>query len=128
MGWGLSFLFSFLEALSVVFLFDAFLVRRKEGRAFWGIFLLFVSASFLITNVLHVPVSALKIGMILALYVSFALVLYQGTLLMRFLYAVLGYSTFYIISCAVVYLVLFVSGLSLKEFMQHTFLYLLCAF
>ncbi len=111
----LSFSTIFVECVSALLFFDAFLKRKLSGGklvASWlGMF-----AAFYVVLVGHVPpVSYLKIGFSILVYGVFALLAYEGNLLKKFFLATLFYILNYGLDYVVILALMRIFKLSMEQ-------------
>lgn len=111
----LSFSTIFVECVSALLFFDAFLKRKLSGGklvASWlGMF-----AAFYVVLVGHVPpVSYLKIGFSILVYSVFALLVYDGNLLKKVFLATLFYLLDYALDYVVILALMRIFNLSMEQ-------------
>lgn len=111
----LSFSTIFVECVSALLFFDAFLKRKLSGgklAASWlGMF-----AAFYVVLVGHVPpVSYLKIGFSILVYSVFALLVYDGNLLKKVFLATLFYLLDYALDYVVILALMRIFNLSMEQ-------------
>lgn len=111
----LSFSTIFVECVSALLFFDAFLKRKLSGgklAASWlGMF-----AAFYVVLVGHVPpVSYLKIGFSILVYGVFALLVYEGNLLKKLFLATLFYILVYGLDYVVILALMRIFNLSMEQ-------------
>ena len=111
----LSFSTIFVECVSALLFFDAFLKRKLSGgklaAAWLGMF-----AAFYVVLVGHVPpVSYLKIGFSILVYGVFALLVYDGNLLKKVFLATLFYLLDYALDYVVILALMRIFNLSMEQ-------------
>ncbi len=111
----LSFSTIFVECVSALLFFDAFLKRKLSGgklaAAWLGMF-----AVFYVVLVGHVPpVSYLKIGFSILVYGVFALLVYEGNLLKKLFLATLFYILVYGLDYVVILALMRIFNLSMEQ-------------